>query len=258
MSVFNAYARYYDLLYRDKDYAGEVRWIVDRIRRHAPNAHTILDLGCGSGGHALLLAQQGYRLCGVDLSDQMIAAARRHQAEVGITSEQIDFMTADLRTLRLDRKFDVVVALFHVMSYQTSDQDLDAAFVTIRDHLQPGGLCIVDCWYGPAVVAERPTVRVKRFVDSGTSVVRIAEPVMHDNGNIVDVNYTLFVRDANGPIEEIRESHRMRYLFMHDLQRLCLAHGLELRGSCEWLTDREPGADTWSVVFSLAHAQAQT
>ena len=49
MSVFNEYARYYDLLYRDKDYVGEVEYVHRLLQAHAPGAQSLLNLGCGSG-----------------------------------------------------------------------------------------------------------------------------------------------------------------------------------------------------------------
>ena len=67
MAVFYSYAQYYDLLYREKDYPGEVDYVDALIKKYAVNdARTILDLGCGTGGHAILLARKGYRVTGVD------------------------------------------------------------------------------------------------------------------------------------------------------------------------------------------------
>ena len=74
MSVFDGYARYYDLLYRDKDYAAEARHVHDIIQRHSPGAHSILELGCGTGAHAIHLATMGYAIHGVDRSHEMLAA----------------------------------------------------------------------------------------------------------------------------------------------------------------------------------------
>ena len=60
MDAFGAYARYYDLLYRDKDYPAEARYLHELIQRHAPGAQSILDLGCGTGAHAAEFAELGY------------------------------------------------------------------------------------------------------------------------------------------------------------------------------------------------------
>ena len=78
--VFDAYAAYYDLLYRDKDYAGEAAYVHGLIRRYAPGARDILELGCGTGRHAEALMDLGFRVTGVDRSGEMVARARERAA----------------------------------------------------------------------------------------------------------------------------------------------------------------------------------
>jgi SAM-dependent methyltransferase len=250
MSVFGRYSRYYDLLYRDKDYLGEASYVDRLIRSHAPQARTLLDLGCGTGRHDLLFAEMGYRVTGVDLSEEMLAVASS-QLPAGLQSSgSLEFRQGDLTRVRLGSRFDAVVSLFHVMSYQADNDDLRSAFATAKAHLEPGGLFVFDCWYGPAVLTDPPVVRVKRLEDDHISVTRIAEPVLHPNRNLVDVNYQVFIRDKNGEgEEELRETHSMRYLFLPELLLLLEEAGLSLVEFREWLTGKEPGFDTWSACF---------
>ena len=78
--AFDAYSRYYDLLYRDKDYAAEAQYVAGALRRHAPQAKRLLELGCGTGGHAEHLARAGYAVDGFDVSDTMLARAAARRA----------------------------------------------------------------------------------------------------------------------------------------------------------------------------------
>jgi hypothetical protein len=55
--------------------------------------------------------------------------------------------------------------IFHVFSYQTTNGDLVAALTTAKEHLNPDGILIFDCWYGPAVLSNKPTIRVKTIED---------------------------------------------------------------------------------------------
>ena len=89
---------------------------------------------------------------------------------------QVAFSQGDIRAVRLGRTFDVVVALFHVTSYQTTNEDLAAATATAATHLEPGGAFLFDCWRGPAVLIQRPEVWVKRLDDDDISLTRVAEP----------------------------------------------------------------------------------
>ena len=245
MSVFSEYAQYYDLLYRDKDYPGEVAYVDSLIKQRHGTARSLLDLGCGSGRHAGFFAEHGYQVTGVDLSEPMLEAARSN-----LTNDEIAFHQGDVRSVRLQQRFDVVVSLFHVMCYVTTNEDLKAALTTVAEHLKPNGLFIFDLWYGPAVLHQAPEVRVKRVDDPQVEVTRIANPRMFVNDNCVEVNYHLFVRDRKtGHIEEFTENHRVRYLFLPELDELLASAGVKLNFAYEWMSDREPTIDSWSVCL---------
>lgn len=247
--VFREYARYYDLLYREKDYAAEVQFVCDLLKQHAPGAHLVLDLGCGTGAHAVLLAAQGYVVHGVDISPAMLEGAQQRRAELPFDQARgLEFSLGDTRTVRLNRRFDAVISLFHVLSYQPTNEDLQATLATVREHLKPGGAFIFDCWYGPAVLSDLPSKRDKRVEDSNVSVLRLAEPTLYPNENLVDVTYRLSVRDkSNGQASELGETHRLRYLFKPELDLLLNGSGLTPLLYREWMTDREPGLDTWAI-----------
>ena len=251
MAIFSNYARYYDLMYQDKDYVGEAQFIQRLIQTYAPATTTILELGCGTGNHAMLLAKEGYQVHGVDLSQEMLGYANERRDRLSpALATKLQFSQGDLRQVRLDRKFDVVLSLFHVISYQTNNEDLLAAFETAKAHLVPGGILIFDVWYGPAVLSDPPTVRIKRLEDRSIQVTRIAEPVMEPNKNLVDVNYHIFIKDLiSSKIDEVKEVHTMRYLFRPELELVLDRLQMQIVESREWLTDRQPGLNTWGVYF---------
>jgi SAM-dependent methyltransferase len=252
MKVFGKYSHYYNLLYKDKDYIGEADYVRMLIRKYHANAKTILDLGCGTGRHDLLLAEKGYEVTGVDMSEEMLAVAKAHaEAETAPhPALSLDFRQGDIREVRCGKTFDVVLSLFHVVSYQTTNDSLAATFATAKTHLNPNGVFIFDCWYGPAVLTERPVVRIKRLEDREIAVTRIAEPVMHANENVVDVNYHVFVREkSSGNVKELKETHQMRYLFRPEIELLLREAKMNVVEALEWMTGRNPGFDTWGVCF---------
>lgn len=239
--VFDAYAAYYDLLYRDKDYATEAAYVHGLIQRHKPGARELLELGCGTGAHAACLAQHGYKIMGLDRSEAMVRQARAR-------TNGMEFARGDLREFRAGRTFDVVLSLFHVMSYQTGNADLRAAMATAAAHLRPGGLFIFDCWYGPGVLSDPPTTRVRRLQGDGIAVTRIAEPDHRPNENRVDVHYEVIVEGQQG-LQRIREVHAMRYLFAPEVDMLLEAAGLHRLALLSWLGDAPPNLDSWNVCF---------
>ena len=255
--VFDAYARYYDLLYRDKDYAAEAGYVSALIRKHAPRAKGILELGCGTGAHAEHLARLGYSVHGVDQSAAMLAKAQARKASLPAeVAGRLSFSRGDVRSVRMDGTYDAVISLFHVMSYQTGNADLQASFATAAAHLRPGGLFVFDFWYGPAVLTQKPEVRVKRLADDKIKVTRIAEPVMRVNENVVEVNYSVFIEIAEtGRIEQVQETHRMRYLWLPELA-LLRAGSFEERATHAWMEESAPSAQSWAGVQILARAAA--
>lgn len=242
MNVFNDYAQYYDLLYHDKNYQAESEYVHGLIQAHAPDTCSILNLGCGSGRHDRCLVVLGYSITGVDISKEMLSAAR--EAAVGDSS--LEYIHGDVRRVGLCRQFDAVISLFHVMSYQITNSDLRAAFATASAHLKPGGLFLFDCWYGPGVLSDPPSVRLKEIEDDTISVTRIAEPVLHRDENIVDVNYRVTIKNkSKGEVRDIRETHRMRYLFVPEIMEYIEGAGLQHRFSFRWLDTTAPDDTTW-------------
>ena len=252
-SVFADYSRYYDLLYRDKDYQAEADYVAGLIHRFNPGAQSILELGSGTGIHASLLAEKGFTVHGVERSSEMFARSlAMAEKNAGSGRQLLTFSQGDIRHIRLDRRFDTAISLFHVISYQTTNEDVSAAFQTAREHLNHGGVFIFDVWYGPAVLTDRPAVRIKRMADDEIEVTRLAEPVLHPNENLVDVNYLMFVRDVqSGMVRELRETHVMRYFFMPELNLFAMKNGFKNLQVEEWLSGKSPGVDTWGacIVF---------
>jgi SAM-dependent methyltransferase len=251
MTVFGSYAQFYDLLYTSKNYADEAQNVHKLIQTYLPGAHSVLDLGCGTGAHAEQLSKAGYKIFGVDMSISMLEQAKSRL--VGLPPEQtsrLEFSQGDIRTVRLDTQFDVVISLFDVISYQTTNEDLKAAFITAKTHLKSGGVFIFDCWYGPAVLSIKPSVRVKRVENDEIAVIRIAEPVMYPNENCVDINYQLLVKQKkSGIFDVLNERHRMRYMFTPEIQDYFSYSEMKMVASFALMTDKEPGFDTWSVCF---------
>lgn len=249
--VFDTYARYYDLLYRDKGYAAEADYVALCIREHASQATRILELGCGTGAHAEHLGRLGYEVHGIDMSESMLALAEaRRVALPPEQAERITFSHGDIRSVRTGDTYDAVISLFHVMSYQTANADIEAVLDTAATHLAGGGIFLFDFWYGPAVLTQKPEVRVKRLEDETIKVTRIAEPAMHVNENLVDVNYTIFVQNRGGQqVEQINEQHRMRYLFLPELRQFLANYGFHVLGQCRWMGRQALDETAWAGLL---------
>lgn len=207
----------YTLVYDHRDEA-EAEQLVDLIEHTVdpqPNAH-VADVGCGRGRHARILARRGYRVTGVDLSEESIAEARRQAASEGL-SERISFQIGDMREPVCTGCADGVVNLFTSFGYFQADDENERAIRAMVTALRPGGWFVQDFLNAPLVVeslepseretAEGVTVREQRWVEEGR----------------VNKEITL---EKDGRTETFRESVRLYTL--DDMKQMYDAVGLEL------------------------------
>jgi SAM-dependent methyltransferase len=245
MSVFDRYyAQFYDMLYKDKDYESESNYIISLIKKYNPEAKSILDLGCGTGRHAELFSNKGFIVLGVDQSKYMLNEAMNRK------NNNLDFIEGDVRFLKLDKKFDVVTALFHVLSYQITNKDVESLIRTAYNHLNKNGLFIFDFWYGPAVIIQKPEVRIKELENDNVKFIRVAKPMIDFSRNVVEVCYKIFVVDKkNKTFLEHEEIHPMRFFFDPELELFIENIGFKLESKFSWLKFEKPSENDWSVVW---------
>lgn len=244
------YSDVYDSLYRDKDYEAECDLIEETFRRFASNPpKSILDLGCGTGGHAIPLATRGYDVTGVDRSEAMLSQATAKAARLGLTTAA--FSAGDIRHLNLNRQFDAALMMFAVLGYQLENDDVLAALCAARSHLRQGGLLVFDVWYGPAVLHERPSDRVKLLSTPGSErrVLRASSGALDVRKHVCTVDFHVWQIDGERIVSETEERHVMRFFFPMELELLLGSSGFALIHLSDFASlDRQPGEGTWNIL----------
>jgi SAM-dependent methyltransferase len=242
------YAKAYDAIYRSKDYDGEVD-LIERIlvSQGLTAPRRLLDLGCGTGSHAVRLAQRGHFVLGVDRSPEMLA--RAHAKANHVRNGSMEFHEADIRKLDLGQRFDAALMMFTVLGYQIDDADLLAALGTVRRHLKPGGLFIFDVWNGPAVLAERPGERRISVKEEVARISRKSRATLDFDRHLCHVTFELERVDGSGQTAKWQENHVVRYYFHGELQSILGQNRLELL-SLRSFPDGEAPADerAWNVI----------
>lgn len=219
MNVFASdYAGWYDILYREKDYAGECDSLEACFRSQAVAPATIIDLGCGTGGHALLLAQRGYAVTAMDRSASMLEKAR---TKTGQAHASVSFLQGDITRLDFREAFDAAIAMFAVVGYQTADEELEALLAGVWRSLRPGGVFIFDGWFGPGVLHDPPAPRMLEIpLGNDDVLLRQADPRLDALEQTVEIHYRLQHRRGTVIVAESEERHRMRYFFPRELRCL--------------------------------------
>ena len=240
------YAEVYDSLYENKQYAAEAEYVRALLTAAGVVAGDVLELGSGTGIHGQLLARAGYRVHGVERSPAMAAASERRAADA---KTPWSVTVGDARDTCVPGAWDACLALFHVVSYQASDDDLDRLLANVSSHLRDGGVFLFDVWHADAVLAIGPTTRVKRVSHGGRKIVRIAEPEMLTASRCVVVRYTLFEECDGGTWRSSEEEHLMRYLSAAELRDACAKYGLVIERAEEWMTGAPPSDESWGVCY---------
>ena len=141
--------------------------------------------------------------------------------------------------------------MFAVLGYLTDNVSVQAALRGARRHLSPGGLLFADVWYGPAVLAQRPSERVKVIdTPTGGQVIRTASSQLDSRLDVCTVEYHLWRLEDGKLTAEVRERHLMRYFFEPELHAFLSDAGFELLriGGFPNL-DEEPSERTWNVAL---------
>ncbi len=187
----------------------------------------------------------GYQVTGVDRSEDMLEIARRKAATQG---KPIVFESGDIRRLELKQKFDAAIAMFAVMSYQTTNQNVANALLSVHRHINPGGIFVFDVWFGPAVLTEKPGDRLKAIDQGGKRILRYAHPITDVNKHTVEVNYTVLEIENDKTTAEIRESHLMRFFFYQELLYFAQKNDFEVLKICPFLQmDSDVNTSDWNI-----------
>ncbi|MFM8270675.1 MAG: class I SAM-dependent DNA methyltransferase [Pseudomonadota bacterium] len=247
-AIFSDYGQYYDLLYGDKNYVEEVSYITNLLHRIGVRSGKILEFGSGTGRHGRLLGEQGFSVVGIERSPVMASRA--------VLTESFKCLVGDACTTKVNDKFDAVLALFHVVSYQISNESLLQLFENASAHLSPNGFFIFDVWYSPAVGKNIPEARIKKAFNENLKVTRFAQPRLKADSNQVDVEYEIIVQDRlTGKVETTEETHSMRHFSTPEIDLIGKLTDFKIVCAEEFMTGNLPGFDTWGVCYVLKKIQ---
>lgn len=246
------YAALYDAMYADKDYRSECDLVLEAVDRHLGRRPTsMLDLGCGTGSHALQWATEGIHVVGIDASPHMIALATS-KAAARYNASGISFLQGDVRSFQLGRTFDAVAMMFAVLGYQSTDDDLVATLSNVRRHLSLGGTFVADVWFGPAAVTQRPERRFSVLKNGEGTILKSSSADIDILRQLCTVHMDLWWLIGGQLETRVEETHNMRFFFESELRFMLAKCGLELRELVSWPKIERPGLDTWSVLLVAA------
>jgi SAM-dependent methyltransferase len=218
--MFTEPAELYDAIYFGfKDYGREADQIAALLRAVHPACRTVLDVACGTGEHARLLAtRHGFEVDGIDINDDFLRLARqKHPAG--------RFTRADMLDFALDRRYDAVMCLFSSIGYVVTLDNVTRALGRFRAHLADGGMVVVEPWLTPEVV--QPGHRSTQTGEAnGVRVERRSTTEVE--GRVSRVRFDYLIEGPDGT-RRASELHELGLFTVSEMLAAFAAAGLDAR-----------------------------
>lgn len=208
--AFTAVAPHYDALMRDVPYRSWVRYLHRLLDARKATPKRILDLACGTGNVSEILAEEGYEVVGVDLSEGMIDQARRKARK---RSLPVEYHVQDAARLELPGPaFDLCISLFDSLNYILDPDALASAISRVFAHLQPGGLFVFDV--NSAFSLENGFFDQENML-SNERLRYVWRSAYDPESRLCTIAMRFFVRKPNGVDDEFRETH-LQFAYRED------------------------------------------
>ncbi len=240
MSAYDTLAASYDGLMADGAYRRRAAFLERRLRKSPIPVETVLDLACGTGTIACLLAEKGYAVIATDGSGEMLTQAA---AKAAVLDRPPLFLHQAMPRLRLAQPADAVVSTLDSLNYLTAERDLKETFRRVRRWLKPGGLFLFDV---------NTPYKLRRmdgqlYMDETEESFCVWRTFFSEKKQICTYQVDLFRLRPGGAWDRSFEEHRERAWSEEFLRKELLAagfSGLRLTGD---LTDKPPGPseDRW-------------
>jgi SAM-dependent methyltransferase len=263
MSIYAAYAPFYDG-------SGHVRFAIlmaqylhEVLERHAVEGRHALDLACGTGTLALILADSGWHVVGVDRAAAMLDVARAKAGNLAAAGRAA-FVHGDMRRLWMDERpagaetaasgssvmlhpasFDLVTCTYDSLNYLLDEDDLLACFAGVARALRPGGLFVADMNTRHFLAydwGEHEIVEARGFV-------QIAQSAFDPASDCSTMRLTCFVGDDRRGYQRFDETHVERAYAPAVVRHLLETAGLRVEALYDCFTFQPPEPHTQRLCW---------
>ncbi|MBE6615548.1 MAG: class I SAM-dependent methyltransferase [Ruminococcaceae bacterium] len=244
---YTALAPVYDRLNRDVDYSAWALFCRENFKRYSQlpgEPSLMLDLGCGTGSMTLALAEAGFDMTALDISDEMLSTAETRAREAG---HNILFLQGDMTDFELYGTVDGITCCLDGINHLTNREDLRSCFFMAARYLNPGGLFLFD--------VNTPYKFKTQYADNDylleeDGAVCCWSNRLNKKGDICDFILTVFEEQANGLYKRTDGVTRERCWGRKTLQNAAGEAGLEVVAVTDSFAFTEPAPDALRWYFT--------
>lgn len=209
----------------------------------------ILELCCGTGRLTIPISKDGYNISGVDYTSSMLEQAKAKASQTGL---KINFIEADIRTLNLQEKFDLIFIPFNSIHHLYKNEDLFAALKAVKNHLKEKGLFLLDC-FNPniqyIVKKEREQQVIAEYTTNDGRKVLIKQSMHYESATQINrIKWHYFI---NGEFHSIQNMD-MRLFFPQELDSYLKQAGFNVIHKFGDFTEEAFNNDSEKQIYVLS------
>lgn len=244
MSRYQSLAKAYDGLTADAAHRRRAAYLHRLLQKERQGVETVLDLGCGTGTITCLLAAYGYRVTGVDLSEEMLTEAAR-KAEALPPERRPLLVRQSMPRLRLLEPADAAVSTLDALNYLTNEKAMEETLRRVFRWLRPGGLFVFDV---------NTPYKLRRmdgalYTDETEASFCVWRTVFSEKTKVCTYGVDLFSLRPDGAWARDWEEHRERAWEEHELRAMLEAAGFQDIHVTGDLRNTAPRPDEDRVIF---------
>lgn len=220
---YQRFAYVYDQLMKDAPYDNWLLFIERVIRKYDHPMHTILDLACGTGSIAIPLASKGYKIAGIDLSEDMLAIAYGKSQEAGVS---VEWIQQDMLELDFPYQVDTIVCFCDSLNYVIEDAQIIQLFRSIYEQLTPNGYFLCDLHS----IHKLQHVFGDQTFGTHDEDISLLWQCFYDEAKVtVDHELSFFIQEQGDLYRRFDEVHTQKGYRLEDIMEWLYAVGFEIK-----------------------------